>query len=75
MRNNYETLQCKFYRKYIRILKEVTIIEELFQSIHQKFLAAIDHLDYYPQYTNNTRQNPRWQASSYPPFPCMALDF
>ena len=29
MRNNYETLQCKFYRQYLRILKEVTIIEEL----------------------------------------------
>ena len=48
MRNNYETLQCKFYRQYLRIIKEVTITEELFQSIHQKFLAAIDHLDYYP---------------------------
>ena len=56
MQNNYETLQCKFYRQYLRILKEVTIIEELFQSIHQKFLAAIDHLDYYPQYTNNTME-------------------
>ena len=56
MRNNYETLQCKFYRQYLRIIKEVTIIEELFQSIHQKFLAAIDHLDYYPQYANNTRE-------------------
>ena len=56
MTNNYETLQCKFYRQYLRILKEVTITEELFQSIHQKFLAAIDHLDYYPQYTNNTRE-------------------
>ena len=56
MRNTFETLRCKFYRQYLRILKEVTIIEELFQSIHQKFLAAIDHLDYYPQYTNNTRE-------------------
>ena len=56
MRNNYETLQCKFYRQYLGIIKEVTIIEELFQSIHQKFLAAIDHLDYYPQYANNTRE-------------------
>ena len=57
MRNNYETLPCKFYRQYLRILKEVTIIEEIFQSIHQKFLAAIiDHLDYYPQYVNNTME-------------------
>ena len=56
MRNNYETLKCKFYRQYLRIIKEVTIIEELFQSIHQNFLAAIDHLDYYPQYTNDTRE-------------------
>ena len=36
-RNNYETLKCKFYRQYLRIIKEVTIIEELFQSVHQKF--------------------------------------
>ena len=56
MRNNYETLPCRFYRQYLRILKEVNITEGLFQSIHQKFLAAIDHLDYYPQYTNNTRE-------------------
>ena len=56
LRNNYETLQCKLYRQYLRIIKEVTIIEELFQSIHQKFLAAIDHLDYYPQCANNTRE-------------------
>ena len=56
MRNNYETLQCKFYRQYLRIIKEITITEELFHSIHQKFLAAIDHLDYYPQYANNTRE-------------------
>ena len=56
MRNTFETLRCKFYRQYLRILKEVAIIEELFQSIHQKFLAAIDHLDYYPQYSNNTRE-------------------
>ena len=66
MRNNYGTLQCKFYRLYLRILKEVTIIEELYQSIHQKFLAAIDHLDYYPQYTNNTREKRFIHEGKYP---------
>ena len=34
MKDGYETVKCKFYRQYLRILKETTIIEELFQSIH-----------------------------------------
>ena len=43
MRNNCETLKCKFYRQYLRIIKEVTIIEELsictskISSCHRSF--------------------------------------
>ena len=32
----------------MRILKETDVITDLFRSVHQRFLAAIDHLDYYP---------------------------
>ena len=67
MRDNYQTLKCKFFRQYLRILKEVTIIEEIFHSIHQKFLAAIDHLDYYPQYANDTREKSFIHAGEYYP--------
>ena len=41
-------IRCRFYRQYLRILKEADVITDLFRSVHQRFLAAIDHLDYYP---------------------------
>ena len=40
--------------KYLRILKEVDITENLFKAVHQRFLAAIDHLDYYYPYSNES---------------------
>ena len=46
----FGTIRCRFYRQYLRILKEADVITDLFRSVHQRFLAAIDHLDYYPSY-------------------------
>ena len=56
LQSNYDTLKCRFYRQYLRILKEVDIIEDLFKAVHQRFLAAIDHLDYYYPYSNESRE-------------------
>ena len=42
------TIRCRFHRQYLKILKETDVITDLFRAVHQKFLAAIDHLDYYP---------------------------
>ena len=67
MKDGYGTLKCRFYRQYLRILQEASIIEELFQSIHQKFLAAIDHLDDYPQYSEQTRERRFIKEGSYYP--------
>ena len=46
----FGNIRCRFHRQYLRILKEVDVITDLFRSVHQRFLAAIDHLDYYPSY-------------------------
>ena len=44
----FGTIRCRFYRQYLRILKEVDVITDLSRAVHQRFLAAIDHLNYYP---------------------------
>ena len=51
----------------MRILKEVDIIEDLFKAVHQRFLAAIDHLDYYYPYSNDSREKRFIQEGEYLP--------
>ena len=51
--SQFGTIRCRFYRQYLRILKEADVITDLFRSVHQRFLAAIDHLDYYPSYKDS----------------------
>ena len=51
--SKFGNIRCRFYRQYLRILKEADVINDLFRSIHQRFLAAIDHLDYYPSYKSS----------------------
>ena len=64
--NQFGTIRCRFYRQYLRILKEVDVITDLFRSVHQRFLAAIDHLDYYPSY-KSSREKRFIQEKEYIP--------
>ena len=52
--SQFGTIRCRFYRQY------------LFRSVHQKVLAAIDHLDYYPSY-KNSRERRYVQEGEYLP--------
>ena len=62
----FGTIRCRFYRKYLRILKEVDVITDLFRSVHQRFLSAIDHLDYFPSY-KTSREKRYIQEGEYLP--------
>ena len=62
----FGTIRCRFYRQYLRILKEADVITDLFRSVHQRFLAAIDHLDYYPSY-KTSRERRYIQEGEYIP--------
>ena len=62
----FGTIRCRFYRQYLRILKEADVITDLFGSVHQRFLAAIDHLDYYPSY-KTSRERRYIQEKEYIP--------
>ena len=44
----YSTLKCRFHRQYLRIIKESDVLVDIFDAVYQRFLAAIDHLDYHP---------------------------
>ena len=67
LQSNFNTIKCRFHRQYLRILKEVDIIEDLFKTVHQTFLAAIDHLDYYYSYLNDSREKIFIQEGEYLP--------
>ena len=67
LQSQFDTIKCRFHRKYLRILKEVDAIEELFNAVHQGFLADIDHLDYYYPYSNESREKRFIQEGEYYP--------
>ena len=46
-RNNYE---CRLAKQYDKNLEEVQNLRNLYEKIRDKFLSAIDHLDYHPTY-------------------------
>ena len=64
--SKFGNIRCRFYRQYLRILKEADVITDLFRSVHQRFLAAIDHLDYYPSY-KTSRERRYIQEKEYIP--------
>ena len=64
--SKFGNIRCRFYRQYLRILKEADVITDLFGSVHQRFLAAIDHLDYYPSY-KTSRERRYVQEGEYIP--------
>ena len=47
--SQFGSIRCRLHRQYLRIVKETDVIRDLFRGVHQRFLAAIDHLDYYLQ--------------------------
>ena len=67
LQSHFDTIKCRFHRQYLRILKEVDVIEDLFKAVHQRFLAAIDHLDYYYPYSNESREKRFIQEGEYLP--------
>ena len=64
--SKFGNIRCRFYRQYLRMLTEVDVIADLFGSVHQRFLAAIDHLDYYPSY-KPSRERRYLQEKEYIP--------
>ena len=58
-KSSYSTLKCRYHRQYMRIIKESDVLVEIFDAVYQRFLAAIDHLDYHPSQSFNTESEPR----------------
>ena len=46
--SQFGNIRCRFYRQYIRILKEADVITDLFRAVH--------HLDYNPNKRNQERK-------------------
>ena len=42
------TYDCRVKRQYMRIIYETNKLRELFNGIHEKFLKAIDHMEFHP---------------------------
>ena len=64
--SQFDSIRCRFHRQYLRILKETDVITDLFRSVYQRFLAAIDHLDYYP-HSEGSRERRYIQEGEYLP--------
>ena len=46
--------QCMTTLKIVKFQEEVQYLSSIFDKIHHKFLAAIDHLDYHASSENNS---------------------
>ena len=42
------TYDCRVKRQYMQIIYETNKLRELFNGIHEKFLKAIDHMEFHP---------------------------
>ena len=42
--------KCRLLIKYEKLKAEVIYLEEVYHTVYQKFLAAIDHLDYHTRF-------------------------
>ena len=42
------TYDCRVKKQYIWIIHETNKLRELFNGIHEKFLKAIDHMEFHP---------------------------
>ena len=42
------TYDCRVKKQYMQIIYETNKLRELFNEIHEKFLKAIDHMEFHP---------------------------
>ena len=42
------TYDCRVKKQYVQIIYETNKLKELFNGIHEKFLKAIDHMEFHP---------------------------
>ena len=42
------TYDCRVKKQYVGIIYETNKLRELFNGIHEKFLKAIDHMEFHP---------------------------
>ena len=42
------TYNCRVKKQYVQIIHETNKLRELFNGIHEKFLKAIDHMEFHP---------------------------
>ena len=42
------TYDCRVKRQYMQIIYETNKLRELFNGVHEKFLKAIDHMEFHP---------------------------
>ena len=49
--------QCLASLKIVKFKEEVIYVHDIFENIHHRFLAAIDHLEYHHSSTTNETQN------------------
>ena len=42
------TYNCRVKKQYVRIIYKTNKLRELFNGIHEKFLKAIDHMEFHP---------------------------
>ena len=42
------TYDCRVKKQYIQIMFETNKLKQLFNKVHEKFLKAIDHMEFHP---------------------------
>ena len=42
------TYHCRIKKQYVRIIHETNKLRDFFNRIHEKFLKAIDHMEFHP---------------------------
>ena len=42
------TYDCRVKKQYMRIMFEMNKLKQLFNKVHEKFLKAIDHMEFHP---------------------------
>ena len=49
------TYDCRVKRQYMQIMYETNKLRELFNGVHEKFLKAIDHMEFHPTLGNEKK--------------------
>ena len=48
--------ECRILIQYEKPIAEVTYLEEVYHTVYQRFLSAIDHLEYHPRVNSTTHK-------------------